>query len=357
MDLELKHKMKTIDKLENRLHTTNTSVRNLQQKLYCSNAKVETTSTENTEHAFKLETLESEFTAKVDELQQKIQCLITEVNLARHERDILSERLDDMESNTVRTKQGQKFIDGVRQCCIELLSMNVGTKQVESVIRSVLRNIVSIEVGELPKPSTLCGMLAEMKCLAYQQISDEVGSQENATLHSDGTSKFGHHYGSYQISTDASVYSLGLCDMLTGSAELTLHSLKQILGDLDQVAGTGSGNNVLLKIKNTMSDRHIVQKKFNFLLEDYRAEILPSMVDNWDELTTAEQDHFSSLNNFFCGMHVLVGMADTTSSSLLTWEKTHFETPVGAAAAIHGNVRIRYHKISAYSMQSPGSSW
>ena len=129
---------------------------------------------------------------------------------------------------------------------------------------------------------------------------------------------------------------LGLCDMLTGSAELTLHSLKQILGDLDQVAGTGSGNNVLLKIKNTMSDRHIVQKKFNSLLEDYRAEILPSMVDNWDELTTAEQDHFSSLNNFFCGMHVLVGMADTTSSSLLTWEKTHFETPVGAAAAIHG---------------------
>ena len=261
MDLELKHKMKTIDKLENRLHTTNTSVRNLQQKLYCSNAKVETTSTENTELALKLETLESEFTAKVDELQQKIQCLITEVDLARHERDILSERLDDMESNTVRTKQGQKFIDGVRQCCIELLSMNVGTKQVEPVIRSVLRNIASIEVGELPKPSTLCGMLAEMKCLAYQQISDEVGSQENATLHSDGTSKFGHHYGSYQISTDASVYSLGLCDMLTGSAELTLHSLKQILGYLHQVAGTGSGNNVL-KIKNTMSDRHIVQKKF-----------------------------------------------------------------------------------------------
>ena len=124
--------------------------------------------------------------------------------------------------------------------------------------------------------------------------------------------------------------------MLTGSAKFTLHSLKQILGDLDQVAGTGSGNTVLLKINNTMSDHHIVQKKFNSLLEDYRAEILPSITDNWDELTTAKQDHFSSLNNFFCSMHVLVGMADTTSSSLLTWEKTHFETPTGAAAAIHG---------------------
>ena len=69
-----------------------------------------------------------------------------------------------------------------------------------------------------------------------------------------------------------------------------------------------------------MSEGHIiVQKNFNSLLEDYRAEILPSMVDNWDKLTTAEQDHFSSLNNFFCGTHILVDMADTTASSLLTW--------------------------------------
>lgn len=71
MDLELKHQTKTIDKLENRLHTTNTSVSNLRQKLYHSNAKVETTTIENTELALKLETLvKSEFTAKVDELQK-----------------------------------------------------------------------------------------------------------------------------------------------------------------------------------------------------------------------------------------------------------------------------------------------
>lgn len=35
-------------------------------------------------------------------------------------------------------------------------------------------------------------------------------------------------------------------------------------------------------------------------------------------------------------MHVHVGMADTTSSTLLQWEKTHFECPVGAAATISG---------------------
>ena len=62
---------------------------NLRQKLYPSNAKVETTTIENTELALKLETIESEFTAKVDELQEKIHSLITEVDLTRHERYIL----------------------------------------------------------------------------------------------------------------------------------------------------------------------------------------------------------------------------------------------------------------------------
>ena len=53
------------------------------------------------------------------------------------------------------------------------------------------------------------------------------------------------------------------------------------------------------KIKNTMSDRHVVQKKFNSLLEDYRLEILPVVIQEWGQLTATEQDHVSTLNNFF----------------------------------------------------------
>ena len=36
--------------------------------------------------------------------------------------------------------------------------------------------------------------------------------------------------------------------------------------------------NLLANIKNTMSDRHLVQKNFNDLLESYRSEILPDIV-------------------------------------------------------------------------------
>lgn len=76
-----------------------------------------------------------------------------------------------------------------------------------------------------------------------------------------------------------------------------------------------------------MSDRHIVEKKFNSLLEDYRSEILPSVISDWDTLSVNEQLNLSSLNNFFCGMHVIVGMADTAFSTLLQWESAHFDAP------------------------------
>ena len=42
---------------------------------------------------------------------------------------------------------------------------------------------------------------------------------------------------------------------------------------------------IITNIKNTMSDRHIVQKNFNQLFEDYRKEVLPSVVDGWSQIS------------------------------------------------------------------------
>ena len=51
--------------------------------------------------------------------------------------------------------------------------------------------------------------------------------------------------------------------MLTESADRILKSLQMILTDTEAVAGNGVGDKVLANIKNAMSDRHIVEKKFN----------------------------------------------------------------------------------------------
>ena len=76
--------------------------------------------------------------------------------------------------------------------------------------------------------------------------------------------------------------------MLCGSAQCTLDTLKLILSEIDVVAGERSGNSILANIKNTMSDRHIVEKNFNELLEGYRSEVLPSIVEGWSDLSPDE---------------------------------------------------------------------
>ena len=65
-------------------------------------------------------------------------------------------------------------------------------------------------------------------------MSAACSRQDSVTLQSDGTSKHGQHYYSFQID---STYSLGLAEMLTGSTMQVLHIFKQVLSDVELVAG------------------------------------------------------------------------------------------------------------------------
>ena len=78
-----------------------------------------------------------------------------------------------------------------------------------------------------------------------------------------------------------------------------------------------------------MSDRHVVQKKFNELLEDYRKEMLPKIMATWNNLSKEQQVELHQMNNFFCGLHFLVAMADTASECLKGWERLHCESGAG----------------------------
>ena len=146
------------------------------------------------------------------------------------------------------------------------------------------------------------------KLVSYQQIGEELQDKENVTLHCDGTTKFGDKYVSYQISSEDSAYSIGLADMQAGTALQTLDILKGILQEVERVCHIATGTNnvgaqILGTVKNTMSDRHIVQKNFNELLQAYREEALTAITTNWNELTGEQQEALASMNHFFCGLH------------------------------------------------------
>jgi len=74
----------------------------------------------------------------------------------------------------------------------------VGIRQVEAIIRSVLKNIAGFEVCELPLTGTSIRMYSELKSVAYQQVTEELSGIADLTVYSEDASKFGQHYGSFQ---------------------------------------------------------------------------------------------------------------------------------------------------------------
>eukprot|EP00117_Sycon_ciliatum_P029740 scpid79563/ scgid0750/ len=169
-----------------------------------------------------------------------------------------------------------------------------GIFNVRKVINSVLA-LVGKRAHCLPSHGTLSQLYVELKGPVSLQLAEELEGEENTTLHSDGTSKHGRKYGSFQIATSQRVYSLGMVDMERGTAVHTLEMLKAVLADVAKVSSDseGIGERIVSNIKNTMSDRSIVQKNFNELLQAYRAEVLPDVHASWSSLSEAQQKQLS----------------------------------------------------------------
>ena len=85
----------------------------------------------------------------------------------------------------------------------------MGINQVEPVIQAVLR-LAGIKCDKLPKHTAISEMLLESRTLSQIQLAQTLTDTEFDTLHSDGTTKFGHKYCGYQISTAERSLTLGL---------------------------------------------------------------------------------------------------------------------------------------------------
>ncbi|XP_056017756.1 uncharacterized protein LOC130053959 [Ostrea edulis] len=121
--------------------------------------------------------------------------------------------------------------------------------------------------------------------------------------------------------------------MSSKSAKTTLDTFNEILEDKNDVCSlreektdtNNRGYKILSGIKNTMSDRASTEKKFNELLEEYRSNILPNVIEGWIDMTEDEHRSVSRMNNFFCGLHLLVGAADTCAETLRKYEACSFK--------------------------------
>ena len=280
--------------------------------------------------------------AKSFDLDSRISELRNEIAVLENEKSSLQFELNNfMESEPLVLKnQDGSYKNKIRACYQDLVLSGVGIKQTQNVIISVLKNLASIEVSETELPGTTFArsQFEEARLLAFAQLGTTLSKgyqSANNTLQSDGTSKFGKHYGTYDVRVKSGEnLVLGVRPMVTGDSETVLSELLTILKDVEDVcSGTDNniGKKVLLSIKNTMSDRHVVQKKFNKMLQEYRCKILPEIVEDWASLPNEEQNKMKVINSLFCGLHYVVGLADQSESALKVFDKLMYEgTPVGS---------------------------
>ena len=74
------------------------------------------------------------------------------------------------------------------------------------------------------------------------------------------------------------------------------------------------------QIHSTMTDRATTETKFNNILQAFRAECLPLHKDNWNSFSEEVQSKLIDLHQFFCGLHLMVGMADTVNATMRSIE-------------------------------------
>lgn len=220
----------------------------------------------------------------------------------------------------------------VQRCVFGLLENHVGSEKVPAVMSNVLQ-LAGVTPTKLPSKSTVSNMNIQRLAVAQQQLAEEVAPKENLTLMSDEMSKLGKKMEAFVAAdSEGRPYVLGLRDILTKSGQDVLDCFKEILKDIDQAThrvdetDSPSMSELLLShIVATMSDRASTQTKLNELLEAYRAEVLPHVIRDFENLDEVSKQLNTRLLNFFCGLHLLVHLAEAAESALCEAEKAHFD--------------------------------
>ena len=127
-----------------------------------------------------------------------------------------------MQQQEVSTFKDDRYVDTVREVYMELMSMQVGAKNVERIVRAVIEKMTTSTIGRVPKASFAKYMLLEARTLALCQLKEKIQEADNITVGIDGTSKFGHHFGAVEVSFEGQhSMVLGMRDMVGGEAQMT----------------------------------------------------------------------------------------------------------------------------------------
>ncbi|CAC5367583.1 unnamed protein product [Mytilus coruscus] len=191
------------------------------------------------------------------------------LNLKQHvyflenENEEMKEKLEElMKNKEITTFENGKYNDTVHEVCAVLLVANVGVKNVEHIVKTVLNKLGGVKIDRLSKKTFAEIMLVDAKALAQIQSVDAMINSDACTLHTDGTKRKGREYGGLQVGTSSGQYSLGILELSQGTAESFCNMIKTIFTNLGELIDKENQNKkaaeIIATIKNMMTDRHVV---------------------------------------------------------------------------------------------------
>lgn len=268
--------------------------------------------------------------------------------------DYMQSLLNDIPEMQLYDDTAGKYTNETALCVMNLTDMKVPVERVGPVIKEVSK-LCGKTVDRVPSAATVNRIVDSKLAVSQKQIGTVLKTKEKTTLYTDETRKYGKCMQTYVLTDhEQNSYILGLREMVDKSGQSTLDTFKEILSDItnychDSENHQNIGYIILCNIRDTMSDRASTEKHFNVLLEQFRSEILPQVVDNWDSLSVDEKKLCCKMNNFYCGLHLLVGMADTCEIALKKFEKNYLDGK-DVGSAVRPELK-RYHKSESSTLR------
>ena len=218
---------------------------------------------------------------QIDSLTDAIKKIDNEKRDLTQDNEYLQNILQD--NAPLELKNGKIFSPETVHCVMDLLAHNVSASQVGPVIKSVAKLCGrSITETDVPHRSTVDYMRIRGLAISHQQLH-ELQEDSNMTLYTDETRKRGTVYMSYAVtSSDHTTRVLGIQEVPSKSAQASLDTLISLLDNISKLIDSPDlGADIIVNIKNTMSDRASTEKLFNDLFYKYRSELVPSYSGFW----------------------------------------------------------------------------
>lgn len=287
---------------------------------------------------------------------KEIESLESKILLLQKENEELEKLSQLFEDPKIKTFAEGRYNNEVREVIMELVSCNVSLSQIDNVIRTVLQKLAGKDVEKLPSQALKSRIALEARHIVDYQVATAVLQDADPhklvgnCLHGDGTTKFHKHYQGFQVTTaEGQTLSLGMLQMGGATAEDLVEALTVKLNDLAHALSMDNKNerearvkDLILSIKNTMSDRASVNKKFNEEFDILREKVAREVIKNFKDLSDSEKESVLQVGHFYCGLHLIVNFGSEADTALKTVEAAMLEgkNPYSFKSSESGTFRL-----------------